>query len=61
MSSFLGALKAVSWSFLGIRKNSEYQKDLEKLNPLHIIAVSIAMVIAMVVGLIFLVNFVVAK
>jgi uncharacterized membrane protein YidH (DUF202 family) len=61
MSSFLGTVKAVSWSFLGIRKNSEYQKDLEKLNPLHIIAVAIAMVIVMVVGLIVLVNFVVAK
>jgi amino acid transporter len=61
MSPFLGTLKAVSWSFLGIRKNSEYQKDLEKLNPLHIIAVAILMVIAMVAGLIVLVNFVVAK
>jgi amino acid transporter len=61
MSSFLGTIRAVSWSFLGIRKNSEYQKDLEKLNPLHIIVVAIVMVIAMVVGLIVLVNFVVAK
>ena len=61
MSSFLNTLKAVLWSFLGIRKNSEYQKDLEKLNPLHIIAVAMVMVIAMVVGLIVLVNYVVAK
>jgi Protein of unknown function (DUF2970) len=61
MSSFLGTVKAVSWSFLGIRKNSEYQKDLEKLNPLHIIIVAIMMVVMMVVGLIVLVNYVVAK
>lgn len=61
MSSFLDTLKAVSWSFLGIRKNSEYQKDLNKLNPLHIIVVAILMVLAMVVGLIILVNYVVAK
>jgi uncharacterized membrane protein YidH (DUF202 family) len=61
MSSFLGTVKAVSWSFLGIRKNSEYQKDLEKLNPLHIITVAIVMVVVMVIGLIVLVNFVVAK
>jgi hypothetical protein len=61
MSSFLDTVKAVSWSFLGIRKNSEYQKDLGKLNPLHIIAVAIVMVMLMVVGLIGLVNFVVAK
>ncbi len=59
--SFIGTLKAVSWSFLGIRKNSDYQNDLEKLNPLHIIAVAIVMVMLMVGGLIFLVNMVVAK
>lgn len=61
MSSFLDTVKAVSWSFLGIRKNSEYQKDLEKLNPLHIVAVAIVMVFVMVIGLIVLVNYVVAK
>ena len=59
--SFFGTLKAVAWSFLGIRKNSDYQNDLAKLNPLHIIAVAIVMVILMVSGLIVLVNWVVAK
>jgi hypothetical protein len=61
MSAFLDTLKAVSWSFLGIRENSEYQKDLAKLNPLHIIAVAIVMAVVFVVCLIGLVNFVVAK
>jgi Protein of unknown function (DUF2970) len=61
MSTFLDALKAVSWSFLGIRKNRDYQNDLAKLNPLHIIVVAIVMVVVMVAGLIGLVNFVVAK
>ena len=59
--SLLGTLKAVAWSFLGIRKNSDYQNDLVKLNPLHIIAVAIVMVMVMVSGLIVLVNVVVAK
>jgi heme/copper-type cytochrome/quinol oxidase subunit 2 len=61
MSSFLGTLKAVSWSFFGIRKNSESQKDVEKLNPMHIIIMAIALVIVMVAGLIGLVNVVVSK
>jgi Protein of unknown function (DUF2970) len=61
MSSFLSTLKAVSWSFLGIRKNSDYQNDLQKLNPLHIMIVAAVMVVVMVVGLIVLVNVVVAK
>jgi hypothetical protein len=58
--SFLGTIKAVAWSFFGIRKNSDYQNDLAKLNPLHIIAVAIVMVMLMVAGLIVLVNWVVA-
>ena len=59
--SLLGTVKAVAWSFFGIRKNSDYQNDLAKLNPLHIIAVAIVMVMLMVLGLIVLVNWVVAK
>lgn len=61
MSAFLSTLKAVLWSFLGIRKNSEYQKDLEKLNPVHIVITAIVLVMLMIAGLIGLVNFVVSK
>jgi hypothetical protein len=61
MKAFLDSLKAVSWSFLGIRKNSEYQKDLQKLNPVHIVITAIVLVIFMIGGLIGLVNFVVSK
>ena len=61
MSAFLDTLKAVLWSCLGIRKNSEYQKDLQKLNPVHIVITAVVLVMLMVVGLIGLVNFVVSK
>ena len=59
MSSLLHTIKAVAWSFIGIRKNSEYQNDLDKLNPLHIIAVAIAAVVLLVVGLVAVVHWVV--
>ena len=58
--SLLDTVKAVGWSFFGVRKNSAYQEDLAKLNPLHIIVVAFAGVIAFVGGLILLVHFVVA-
>jgi amino acid transporter len=61
MSAFLDTLKAVLWSFLGIRKNSEYQKDLQKLNPIHIIITAVVLVILMIGGLIGVVNLVVSK
>jgi hypothetical protein len=53
-------VKAVAWSFIGIRKSSAFQDDLGKLNPLHIIAVAFAGVALFVVGLIVLVRWVVA-
>ena len=59
MSSLLHTIKAVAWSFIGIRKNSEYQNDLDKLNLLHIIAVAIAAVVLLVVGLVAVVHWVV--
>ncbi len=52
-------IKAVAWSFIGLRKGSEYQEDIAKLNPLHLIAVALVGVIGLVVGLIVLVNTVV--
>jgi hypothetical protein len=51
-------LKAVAWSFLGIRKNSEYQEDLGRLNPLHVIAAALVAVAVFVGVLIALVNWV---
>ena len=59
--NMLQTIKAVAWSFIGIRKNSEYQEDLSKLNPLHIIAVALVGVALFVGGLVLLVNWVVAK
>jgi hypothetical protein len=56
--SLLRTAKAVAWSFVGIRKNSEYQEDLGKLNPFHIIAMALVGVALFVAGLIALVNWV---
>ena len=57
--SALRSIKTVAWAFLGIRKNSEYQDDLGKVNPFHIIAVALVGVALFVAGLIVLVNWVV--
>ena len=57
--SALRSIKTVAWAFLGIRKNSEYQDDLGKANPFHIIAVALVAVALFVGGLILLVNWVV--
>jgi hypothetical protein len=52
-------VRAVLWSFLGIRKASEYQKDIDELNPLTIIIVGFLAAIVFVMALIVLVNWIV--
>ena len=36
-ASFASTMKAVFWSFFGIRKKSDYEKDAQQLNPVHVI------------------------
>ena len=59
--SFWGTVKAVGWSFVGLRKRADLESDVAKLNPIHIIIVGFAGVILFVIALIVLVNWVVAK
>ncbi|MEN9781427.1 MAG: DUF2970 domain-containing protein [Burkholderiaceae bacterium] len=57
-SSIGRTIRMVAWSFVGIRKNSEYRQDLAQANPVHIIAVGIAGALLFVGGLIALVHWV---
>ncbi|MDP2742042.1 MAG: DUF2970 domain-containing protein [Hydrogenophaga sp.] len=57
--SLLRTLKAVAWSLIGLRKGSEYQADLERINPLHIIVVGLVAIFALVAFLVAVVNWVV--
>ena len=57
--SLVRTVRAVAWSLIGLRKGSEYQQDVEKLHPLHIIAVGLVAVFLLVIGLIGLVNWIV--
>ncbi len=61
-SSSLGrSMKLVAWSMLGIRSRKGYQEDLSKVNPVHVLLVGFVSVLLLVVALIGLVNWVVAK
>jgi hypothetical protein len=57
-ASFLRTVKAVAWSFLGIRKHSEFRDDVGRLNPVHIIVVALLGVALFVGALVLLVNWV---
>jgi len=54
-------IKAVSWSFVGLRARGDYEKDVEQLNPVHLVIVALVGVLVFVGGLIFLATWVVGK
>lgn len=59
--SFAQTFKAVAWSFLGIRRSDGYAQDVSRLNPLHVIAAGLLAALVFVVGVWWLVNWVVAS
>jgi Protein of unknown function (DUF2970). len=55
------AIKAVLWSFLGIRRRADYDVDRKKLKMGQVIIAGIFCALVFVVGLVLLVRFIVAK
>lgn len=39
--SFLASMKAVFWSFFGVRKRRDYEDDAVNLNPFHVIVAAL--------------------
>ncbi|MDY7540089.1 DUF2970 domain-containing protein [Undibacterium sp. RTI2.1] len=60
-ASFFVTMKAVFWSFLGIRKKSDYEQDAAQLNPVHVILAGILGAIIFITILVLIVKSVVAK
>jgi hypothetical protein len=54
-------IKAVMWSFVGLRARGDYEKDVEQLNPVHIVIAGLIGVIVFVGSLILLATWVVGK
>ena len=59
--SFGATVKAVLWSFFGVRKGSAYEEDTQKLNPVHVIIAGIIAAVLFVLALLTIVKMVVAK
>ncbi len=52
--NLLATVRAVLWGFLGVRRKSDYQEDINKLNPLHLMAVGVVLAFLFVIGLMVL-------
>jgi hypothetical protein len=57
-ASPLAVARAVFWSFFGIRKSAEYDKDAATLNPIHVIIAGVIGAVIFVVSLITVVRFI---
>ncbi len=54
-------LQAVGWSFFGVRKSKDLERDAVELNPLHVVIAGVAVAALFVVALIVLVKWVIAS
>ncbi|PFH10391.1 Protein of unknown function (DUF2970) [Collimonas sp. PA-H2] len=60
-ASFGAAMKAIFWSFFGVRKRKDYESDAAQLNPVHVVIAAILGVLIFIGILITIVKLVVAK
>lgn len=59
--SFGQTMKAVAWSFFGVRKASDYEKDVSQLNPVHVVIAGLVGAALLIAALLLLVNWVLAS
>lgn len=60
-ASPLQVLKAVFWSFLGIRRRRDYEADSVELKPQQVIAAGLVAAALFVASLMLLVHFIISK
>ena len=60
-ASFFASMKAVFWSFFGVRKRRDYEDDAANLNPVHVIIAALLGAAVFIGVLVFLVKLAVAQ
>lgn len=59
--SFVQTMKAVAWSFFGVRRSSDYEHDVSRINPLHVVVAGVLGVLVFIGVLLALVNWVIGS
>lgn len=59
--SFLGTLRAVAWSFFGVRRGRDHAHDVSQLNPVHVIIAGVLGAVIFVVLLVMMVQWIVGS
>jgi len=59
--SFWQTARAVAWSFFGVRRGADYEKDVARLNPVHVIIAGVIGAALFVLVLVLLVQWVIGS
>ncbi|MBX9715380.1 MAG: DUF2970 domain-containing protein [Burkholderiaceae bacterium] len=59
--SFLQTMRAVGWSFFGVRKSADYEKDVSQLNPVHVVIAGVLGALVLIAVLATVVNWVLSS
>lgn len=59
--SFFQTMRAVAWSFFGVRKSADLEKDVNQLNPVHVVVAGVIGALVLIAVLATVVNWVLAS
>jgi hypothetical protein len=60
-ASPLQTMRAVAWSFFGVRRRADYEHDVAKLNPVHVVIGGLLGAALFVLAVVLLVRWVVSS
>jgi Protein of unknown function (DUF2970) len=60
-ASLLQTMRAVAWSFFGVRRKADYEQDVAKLNPVHVVIGGLVGAALFVLAIVLLVRWVVSS
>ena len=59
--TLLQTVRAVAWSFFGVRRAADYEGDVQRLNPVHVVIAGVAGAIIFIIVLLVLVKCVIGS
>lgn len=59
--SFWATVRAVAWSFFGVRRGRDYERDVSQLNPVHVVIAGVIGAVLFVLLLVALVQWVIGS
>ena len=60
-AGFIETMRAVLWSFVGIRRQRDYREDASRLNPVAVVVAGVVAGAVFVLALVMVVSFVTAQ